>query len=345
MLSHIGLNLLQRPLSHQMRAAQQLTSRGLTASSYVCQPRNTSRSALPRTQKSFGQYRRMVPTSLLSAKPSPREPSLSSVPAHISRPAYAKTGAPPTWETEITILNDEEVECMRAASEVARDALALGGSMVRVGVTTEAIDDEMHRFIISRDAYPSCLNYMGFPRSVCTSINNVIAHGIPDRRPLVDGDIINIDVTAFKRGFHGDTSSTFAVGQVDASGLALMDATRESLELAIQACGPGVRLATIGEVISVHAESLGYSVSQELTGHGIGRCFHENPLIYHNYNEEPGEMLPGMAFTIEPILCQGEATGIQWPDGWTITTTDGGRSAQFEHTVLITDQGVEVLTA
>ncbi|KAJ2909223.1 hypothetical protein GGI21_002097 [Coemansia aciculifera] len=320
--------------------------RGLTGSRTVWQPRAGTRSALPRTAKAFGQYQRLVPPTLLArSKPSPHEPSLSSVPAHIARPAYAKTGTPPTWETSVPILEGEEIECMRAASEVARDALALGGSMVRAGVTTEAIDDEMHRFIISRDAYPSCLNYMGFPRSICTSVNNVIAHGIPDRRPLEDGDIINIDVTAFKRGFHGDTSATFAVGQVDVPGMALVDATRESLDLAIRACGPGVLLATIGEVISVHAESLGFSVSQELTGHGLGRCFHQNPLIYHHYNEEPGEMLPGMAFTIEPILCQGVAIGIQWPDGWTITTTDGGRSAQFEHTVLITDQGVEVLTA
>ncbi|KAJ2028107.1 hypothetical protein H4S03_007967 [Coemansia sp. S3946] len=351
MLTRIGLNLLQRPLNRQIRQVQQLAIRGLATSSSVYQPRNNLRSALRHGQQSlgdtskFGQYRRIIPLSLVAAKPRPHEPSLSRVPAHISRPAYAKMGTPPTWETEIPILDPGEAECLRAASEVARDALALGGSMVRAGVTTEAIDDEVHKFIISRDAYPSCLNYMGFPRSICTSINNVIAHGIPGQRPLEDGDFVNIDITAFKQGFHGDTSATFAVGQVDAQGLALMDATRESLELAIQACGPGVLLATIGEIISVHAEALGYSVSQELTGHGIGRCFHQNPLIYHHYNEEPGEMVPGMAFTIEPILCQGVATGVQWPDGWTITTTDGGRSAQFEHTVLITDEGVEVLTA
>ncbi|KAJ2335090.1 hypothetical protein GGH91_005554 [Coemansia sp. RSA 2671] len=351
MLSRISLNILKRPPCRQARQVQQLATRGLATSNSAYQPRNNLRSALRHAQQSlddislFGQYRRIIPVSLVAAKPSPREPPLSMVPAHISRPAYAKTGSPPTWETEIPILEEEEIECLRAACEVARDALALGGSMVRAGVTTEAIDDEVHRFIVSRDAYPSCLNYMGFPRSICTSVNNVIAHGIPGKRPLEEGDFVNIDVTAFKRGFHGDTSATFGVGQVDPPGVALMDATRESLELAIQACGPGVLLATIGEVISVHAEALGYSVSQDLTGHGIGRSFHQNPLIYHHYNEEPGVMEPGMAFTIEPILCQGVATGMQWPDGWTITTTDGGRSAQFEHTVIITDQGVEVLTA
>ncbi|KAJ2840537.1 hypothetical protein FBU31_000337, partial [Coemansia sp. 'formosensis'] len=299
-----------------MRQVQQLAIRGLATSSPTYQPRSNLRSALRHAQQSlddismFGQYRRIIPASLVASKPRAHEPSLSSVPSHILRPAYAKTGDPPTWDTEIPILEGDEIECLRAACAVARDALALGGSMVRAGVTTEAIDNEVHKFIVSRDAYPSCLNYMGFPRSICTSVNNVIAHGIPGKRPLEDGDFINIDVTAFKKGFHGDTSATFAVGQVDAPGVALMDATRESLDLAIQACGPGVLLATIGEVISVHAEALGYSVSQELTGHGIGRCFHQNPLIYHHYNEEPGEMVPGMAFTIEPILCQGVATGI-----------------------------------
>ncbi|KAJ2009577.1 hypothetical protein GGI04_000300 [Coemansia thaxteri] len=246
---------------------------------------------------------------------------------------------------DIPILDVQEIECLKEAAKVARDALALGGSMVRPGVTTKEINTKVHRFIVSQGAYPSCLNYLGFPSAICTSTNNVIAHGIPDKRPLEDGDIINIDVTAYKLGFHGDTSASFAVGQVDAAGTALMEATREALDLAIQVCGPGVPLTAIGETISAYAEPLGYSLSRELTGHGIGRCFHQNPLIYHHYNDEPGAMLPGMAFTIEPILCQGVATGILWPDGWTISTEDGGRSTQFEHTLIITSSGAEVLTA
>ncbi|PIA19528.1 methionine aminopeptidase [Coemansia reversa NRRL 1564] len=245
---------------------------------------------------------------------------------------------------KIPILKPEEIEKIRAASKIARDALAIGGSMVRAGLSTESIDTEVHRFIISQQAYPSCLNYMGFPKSICTSVNNVIAHGIPDSRQLEDGDIINIDVTVYKDGFHGDTSATFVVGGVDKPGMDLVNATRESLELAIQTCGPGVPLRLIGDTIGSFAASLGYSVSEELTGHGVGRDFHQNPLVYHHINDEPGEMQAGMAFTIEPILCQGGAGGLQWPDGWTVATLDGGRSAQFEHTILITAGGVEILT-
>ncbi|KAJ1733318.1 hypothetical protein LPJ61_001619 [Coemansia biformis] len=234
---------------------------------------------------------------------------------------------------------------MRAAALIARDALALGGSLVRPGATTAAIDAEVHRFIVSQGAYPSCLNYMGFPKAICTSVNNVIAHGIPDSRPLVDGDIINLDVTVYKDGFHGDTSAMFGAGRVDRLGTDLVEATREALELAIQICGPGVPFAEIGRTIAAFVAQHGYSVSEELTGHGVGRNFHQNPLIYHHANDEPGVMEPGMAFTIEPIVCQGSAAGILWPDGWTVSTEDGGRSAQFEHTLLVTPNGVDVLTA
>ncbi|KAJ2653632.1 hypothetical protein IWW40_000326 [Coemansia sp. RSA 1250] len=286
----------------------------------------------------------MVPRTLAASKPMPSEPTYDKVPAHIVRPPYAKSGSPPSWETQIPILSKQEIEQMREASAIARDALQLGGSMVRPGITTAAIDAEIHRFIVKQNAYPSCLNYMGFPKSVCTSINNIIAHGIPDNRELMDGDMINIDVTVYKNGFHGDTSATFRAGTVDAAGEKLIQATTESLELAMQICGPGVPFSRIGESISSFAEPRGYSISTDLTGHGIGRNFHQNPLIYHHFNEEPGEMAEGMVFTIEPILCQGVAAGIQWPDGWTISTEDGGRSAQFEHTVVITSDGAEILT-
>ncbi|KAJ2375209.1 hypothetical protein GGI05_007175, partial [Coemansia sp. RSA 2603] len=310
-----------------------------TTSAYAY-PRIRRRS--PPVDPDFGVYHRMTPTTLLARKPQPKEPSLTSIPAHILRPPYARTGTPPEWPTETPILTDAEIEQMREASLVARDALALGGSMVKPGVTTEEIDSEIHRFIVSRNGYPSCLNYMGFPRAICTSVNNVIAHGIPDTRQLVDGDFINIDVTVFKGGFHGDTSATFAAGSVDQKGLDLMRTTKEALEIAIQACGPGVPFSVIGQTIGALAASKGYTVSEELTGHGVGRDFHQNPLIYHHINDEPGVMLPGMAFTIEPILCQGVARGIQWPDGWTISTEDRGRSAQYEHTLVVTTDGVDV---
>ncbi|KAJ2161638.1 hypothetical protein GGF46_001320 [Coemansia sp. RSA 552] len=281
---------------------------------------------------------------LQSSRPLPAAPSFESVSETIARPPYAETGSPPSWDQSTPILSPEEISYLRAASHIARDALALGGSMVRPGVTTEEIDQEVHRFIVGHNAYPSCLNYLGFPKSVCTSVNNVIAHGIPDSRKLVDGDIINIDVTVFKHGFHGDTSSTFGVGDVDDQGVALMDTTKEALDRGIGACRPAQSLEEIGRRIGSLARARGYSISEDLTGHGVGRNFHQNPLVYHHENEEGGVMLAGMAFTIEPILCQGTAVGETGRDGWTVLTRDGGRSAQFEHTVLITDTGVEVLT-
>ncbi|KAJ2704114.1 hypothetical protein FB645_003537 [Coemansia sp. IMI 203386] len=325
-----------------VRQLQTPALRTLTTGTTLCHPRIRRRSAI--NSADFGSYERITPASLVPCKPQPTEPSLASIPAHIDRPPYAKTGMPPAWPSQIPTLAKEQIERLREASRVARDALALGRRMVRAGVTTAEIDAEMHKYIVSQNGYPSCLNYMGFPKAVCTSVNNVIAHGIPDSRPLVNGDFINLDVTVFKHGFHGDTSATFAVGHVDDKGVRLMQATEEALDLAIQACGPGVPFSAIGGTIGAFAQSLGYSVSEELTGHGIGQDFHQNPLIYHHVNSEPGVMLPGMAFTIEPILCQGVARGVQWPDGWTITTEDGGRSAQYEHTLVITDSGVDVLT-
>ncbi|KAJ1668301.1 hypothetical protein IW140_000394 [Coemansia sp. RSA 1813] len=295
----------------------------------------------------FGTFRRMVPDTLVGSKPQPHEPSLESVPRGIDRPLYARSGTPPgNWgQHQIPRLTAGEISQMRIACEIARDALALGGRMVQPGATTGEIDRAVHSYIVSRSAYPSCLNYMGFPKSICTSVNNVIAHGIPDQRKLEDGDIVNLDVTVYKDGFHGDTSAMFAAGIVDKPGRDLIDTTREALELAIQACGPQVPFRMIGETIEAFVVPLGYSVSQELTGHGVGREFHQNPLIYHHYNEEPGAMAPGMAFTIEPIVSQGTSKGVLWPDGWTITTMDGGRSAQFEHTIVVTESGVEILTA
>lgn len=297
----------------------------------------------------FGRYQQLQPGSQYTNKPDPHEPDLISVPQHIKRPTYARTGSPGAWDTHIPVLTEKDVHQMRSVCQISRDALELGCQMVKDGVCTADIDQAMHQYIIDHSAYPSCLNYMGFPKSVCISVNNVIAHGIPNyERPLVNGDIVNIDVTAYSKGLHGDTSRTVLVGgkeKVDERGQALVETTKECLEQAIGVCGPGVDLAEIGDAICDVAEPYGYSVSEELTGHGVGANFHQQPLIYHHRNREPGRMQPGMCFTIEPILCQGQADSVMWPDGWTVVTRDGGRSAQFEHTVLITDHGVEVFTS
>ncbi|CAO3632428.1 unnamed protein product [Cunninghamella echinulata] len=216
--------------------------------------------------------------------------------------------------------------------------------MCKVGMTTEEIDRVLHEAIISEGAYPSPLNYMGFPKSICTSVNNIIAHGIPNERPLENGDIINIDITVYLNGYHGDTSYTFYVGDVDERGKALVECTKECLDKAINICGPNVPYREIGKTISEYATKFGFSVSDELSGHGIGKEFHCLPLIYHHENDEIGCMAPGTVFTIEPVLCQGASVGLLYPDEWTISTIDGGRSAQFEHMVLVTEDGVEVLT-
>ncbi|KAI7885433.1 peptidase M24, structural domain-containing protein [Mucor mucedo] len=266
------------------------------------------------------------------------------VPNHILKPPYAETGISSNWGPDIPILSEQEIIGMRQAGKLAKEILSLGSTLCKPGVTTNDIDKVIHEAIISKNAYPSPLNYMGFPKSVCTSINNIIAHGIPDDRPLQDGDIINVDVTLYLNGYHGDTSATFLVGNVDEKGKALVECTKETLEKSIAICGPGVPYKEIGRIICEHAMKNGFSVSEELSGHGIGKEFHSLPLIYHHINDEEGEMVSGTTFTIEPILCQGSASGIMWPDQWTISTVDGGRSAQFEHTLLVTDNGVEILT-
>ncbi|KAJ1911924.1 hypothetical protein H4219_005783 [Mycoemilia scoparia] len=249
----------------------------------------------------------------------------------------------------IPIITDlQDLTSLRNICRLSSQILKFAGkNLIYPGITTQEIDSIVHTSIVDDlKAYPSPLNYSGFPNSICTSINNIICHGIPDSRPLADSDIINIDVTLFKDGFHGDTSCTFLVNPdaVDALGKELVEATKEALDIGIRVCGPGVPFREIGNAISEFALINGFSVSEDLTGHGIGRHFHQPPLVFHHENDEPEVMKPGMVFTIEPILCQGESEAFLWPDGWTISTADGGRSAQFEHTVLVTEDGVEVLT-
>ncbi|KAI8825170.1 peptidase M24, structural domain-containing protein [Fimicolochytrium jonesii] len=266
------------------------------------------------------------------------------VPNTIPIPDRDENECPVVTLNEPHLKTEKELVGLRKACALAKRALEEAGRMVEVGVTTDEIDRRVHEFIIQNGAYPSPLGHIGFPKSICTSINNVICHGIPDSRPLQDGDIINIDITVYLQGYHGDTSATFPVGTVDARGLHLVAATKDAMNNAIALCGPGVPLNQIGHSISTHAHASNYTTSPDFCGHGIGTQFHEPPMIYHFENTCPGVMAQGMTFTVEPMLCQGACAYVLWPDCWTAVTRDGGRSAQFEHTILITSSGAEILT-
>ncbi|KAJ3375789.1 Methionine aminopeptidase 1D, mitochondrial [Allomyces arbusculus] len=225
--------------------------------------------------------------------------------------------------------------------------LRLAGSLVYEGATTATIDAAVHDAVVNAGAYPSPLLYQGsFPKSICTSINNVMAHGIPDERPLIAGDILNIDVTVYLNGFHGDCSAMFTVGQIDQAAMDLIAATRSALDAAIAACEPGAPFSVIAHAIGRVASEARFAVSPDMCGHGIGRDFHCAPIVHHvpTHAARDLTMEPGMAFTIEPILCHGSPAFVMWPDAWTVVTKDGGRSAQFEETLLVTEDGIEVVT-
>ena len=269
---------------------------------------------------------------------------MRSVPPLIPRPPYAETGNPPQIR-EGAVKSLDVIERMRGACSIAAEILREAGALVVPGITTEEIDIAVHEATISRNAYPSPLNYRGFPKSVCTSVNEVICHGIPDDRALENGDILNIDVTAYIDGVHGDTNATFLVGDVDEGSRRLVEVTRECLELAIDAVIPGRPLSDIGRAIEGHATPKGFSVIRTFVGHGIGEQFHGEPSVLHYY--EPRlvmPMEPGMVFTIEPMIAIGDHREKIWSDGWTAVTQDGLRTAQFEHTILVTESGSEVLT-
>jgi len=226
------------------------------------------------------------------------------------------------------------------------EALRIAGQAIAPGVTTDQIDAIVHEFIISQHAYPSPLGYMGFPKSVFTSVNDIVAHGIPDSRPLEDGDILNVDITVFVNGHHGDTSSMFLVGSPEPAALRLCETGRRAMMAGIEVCGPEVDFWTIGENIQAVADAEGCHVCQLFVGHGIGEYFHGAPEIVPHVNDiDQGPMLPGMTFTVEPILVEAnDDSHHAWDDGWTVQTLTGARSAQFEHTVLITEHGYELLT-
>jgi len=234
---------------------------------------------------------------------------------------------------------------MRIAGRIAAQALAEVGEAIKPGVTTDQLDVIGHEFLCDHGAYPSTLGYRNFPKSLCTSINEVICHGIPDSTVLSDGDICNIDITAFIGGVHGDTNATFLVGDVDEESRLLVERTHEATMRAISAVAPGRPLNVIGRVIESYARRFDYGVVRDFTGHGIGTAFHSGLIVPHY--DDPAydtELLVGMTFTIEPMLTLGTIDYSIWPDGWTVVTKDRLRTAQFEHTIVVTENGSEILT-
>ncbi|XP_003309462.1 methionine aminopeptidase 1D, mitochondrial isoform X1 [Pan paniscus] len=277
----------------------------------------------------------VLPAAVSSAHP---------VPKHIKKPDYVTTGIVPDWGDSIEVKNEDQIQGLHQACQLARHVLLLAGKSLKVDMTTEEIDALVHREIISHNAYPSPLGYGGFPKSVCTSVNNVLCHGIPDSRPLQDGDIINIDVTVYYNGYHGDTSETFLVGNVDECGKKLVEVARRCRDEAIAACRAGAPFSVIGNTISHITHQNGFQVCPHFVGHGIGSYFHGHPEIWHHANDNDLPMEEGMAFTIEPIITEGSPEFKVLEDAWTVVSLDNQRSAQFEHTVLITSRGAQILT-
>ena len=267
------------------------------------------------------------------------------VPADIKCPEYAMTGRAERTCKGYSRLTGTGLEQMRETCRAARRVLDRAISAVRPGVTTDELDAIVHEACIEEGGYPSPRNYHGFPKSVCTSVNEVICHGIPDDRPLTDGDIVNIDVTLFLGGLHGDCSETVAVGDIDSASQHLMATAKECLRLGISAIRPHGRIKDIGYAIEDYAHRQGCTVVRAYCGHGIGRCFHMDPHVFHYHNHDgAARITPGMIFTVEPMINLGVWQHKLLDDHWTAVTVDGERSAQFEHTVLVTDCGAEILT-
>jgi methionyl aminopeptidase len=267
-----------------------------------------------------------------------------TVPADIPRPHYAETGVP-VRRAESHVRSPEVIERMRRAGRAAADVLQVVGAAVAPGVTTDELDALCHEECIRRGGYPSPLNYGAFPKSLCTSVNEVICHGIPDDRALIDGDIVNLDVTIFLDGVHGDTNATFPVGTTDQGSADLIRVTRECLDRGIAAVSPGSQIREIGRAIQDHAEGHGYGVVRAFVGHGIGEQFHSDLQIPHYDDPRATTVIePGMTFTIEPMITMGAWQHQLWSDGWTAVTVDRRRTAQFEHTLLVNDDGAEILT-
>ena len=271
---------------------------------------------------------------------SPQRP----VPASIPRPEYVGKPAPAKF-TGSEVKSAETIEKIRIASRIAAQAIVEVGRHIQPGVTTDELDKVGHEFLLDHQAYPSTLGYRGFPKSLCSSLNEVICHGIPDSTVVQDGDILNIDITAYINGVHGDTNFTFLVGDVDEESRLLVERTRESLNRAIKAVAPGREINVIGRAIQSYAKRFGYGVVRDFTGHGIGTSFHSGLMVPHY--DDPAlrvELVPNMTFTIEPMLTLGTIDYDIWPDQWTAVTKDRKRTAQFEHTIVVTETGSEILT-
>ncbi|MDK8625271.1 type I methionyl aminopeptidase [Corynebacterium appendicis] len=270
---------------------------------------------------------------------------IRTVPDSIERPEYA-------WKDEVqenvgepVIQTAETIEKMREASRIAANALEAAGAAVAPGVTTDEIDRIAHEYMLDHGAYPSTLGYRGFEKSCCTSLNEIVCHGIPDTTVIKDGDICNIDVTAYKNGVHGDTNATFLAGDVSKEHRLLVERTKEATMRGIRAAKPGRQINVIGRVIESYAKRFGYNVVTDFTGHGVGTTFHNGLVVLHYDSDAYTDVLePGMTLTIEPMINLGGLEYDIWDDGWTVQNRDGEYTAQFEHTIVITNDGNEILT-
>ena len=268
-----------------------------------------------------------------------------TVPTSIARPEYVGKPAP-AQNTKGDVRTRAEIELIRAAGKIAAQAIELVGQHAKPGVTTDELDRIGHEFLIANGAYPSTLGYRSYPKSLCSSVNEVICHGIPDDTVLHEGDIVNIDITAFKNGYHGDSNQTFMVGEVQDEVKLLVERTHEAMMRGINAALPGREINIIGRAIEAYAKRFNYGVVRDFTGHGIGESFHSGLIIPH-YDSAPlynDEIKVGMVFTIEPMLTLGTYEWDMWPDNWTVLTKDKSITAQFEHTIAITEDGPEILT-
>ncbi|MCC2593482.1 type I methionyl aminopeptidase [Tessaracoccus sp. OS52] len=266
------------------------------------------------------------------------------VPRSIARPEYVDQPAPKPYRGS-HVQPPEVIEAMREAGRIAHNAMQEAAKAIAPGVTTDQLDAVAHEYMLDHGAYPSALGYRAFPKSICTSVNEVICHGIPDARPLEDGDLVKIDVTAYKDGVHGDNCATFFCGDVSEEARLLTERTQEALNRAIKAVRPGRPISVIGRVIESYAKRFGYGVVKEYTGHGVHTAFHSGLVVLH-YDEPRLDtvMEPGMTFTIEPMLTLGAPESEVWDDDWTVVTLDGSWCAQFEHSLVVTETGAEILT-
>jgi methionyl aminopeptidase len=268
---------------------------------------------------------------------------IRQVPSSITAPEYVGRKRPRLGEPDVK--DAETIERMRVAGRIAAQALAEVGRHVEPGVTTDELDRVGHEFLIAHGAYPSTLGYRGYPKSLCTSINEVICHGIPDDTVIADGDIVNVDITAYIGGVHGDTNATFLSGNVDEESRLLVERTHEAMMRGIRAVAPGRPLNAIGRVIESYARRFGYGVVRDFTGHGIGTTFHSGLVVPHFDDPDTNVIMEeGMTFTIEPMLTLGTISYDIWDDGWTAVTRDRKRTAQFEHTLVVTADGYDILT-